>query len=108
MKEMATTDAAIAERVQLADYRQLEELYHVASDPDCLHNLIEHPAHQQAAEQLRGTLAEWMQRTADPLAQVFSQRHEPQLVADYMTQVQAEADLRRAGKRGQRKAKEED
>ncbi len=46
MKELAQTNAAIAARLDLFDHRVVEEFYDVASDPDCLTNLIGDPAHQ--------------------------------------------------------------
>ena len=102
MKQLAASDPAIAARLQVADYRQLEELYHVASDPDCLENLIDHPEHTTTAEQLRGQLAEWMQTTGDPLAEVLAHRQQPQLIAQFMSHTQAEADQRRSSSRGKR------
>jgi N-sulfoglucosamine sulfohydrolase len=104
MKQLAASDPAIAERLKLADYRVLEELYHVASDPDCLHNLIADGAHQSAANSLRTQLSQWMEQTHDPMLAVFSHRDSPEFLAAFMKQQQGEADQRRAGQAGKKKA----
>jgi N-sulfoglucosamine sulfohydrolase len=98
MQVLAKTDSQIAERLRLADFRVLEELYHVASDPDCLVNLIDDPKHTQAADALRRQLAQWMETTHDSMAAVFSRRDSPEYLASYMHDVQAEADQRRKPK----------
>ncbi len=103
MKRLAQDNPQIAARLELADHRVLEELYHVASDPDCLHNLIGDPAHTEVLTTLRSRLAAWMEQTKDPLRSVFDQRDSSEALAAYMTRVQAQADARRAKSRNKRK-----
>ena len=98
MKEMAKTDEQVAARVELMDHRVVEELYHVASDRDCLHNLIGDPEHAEAANQLRELLRSHLVESKDPIADIFGDRDSPEVLAGYMQAVQAEADARRAKK----------
>jgi N-sulfoglucosamine sulfohydrolase len=104
MKQLANSDPAIAERVKLADYRVVEELYHVATDPDCLHNLITDSAHQQAADMLRADLSKWMEQTGDPMLEVLDQRASAEFLTAFMKQQQGAADERRAGAPAKKKA----
>ena len=99
MKELAKSDPIVAARIEVMDHRTVEELYHVASDPDCMVNLILDPAHQAIAESLRDRLLGELQRTGDPIAPLLLQRDAPEVLARYMQRVQAEADARRATKR---------
>lgn len=102
MKVLAQNDPAIAARIAVMDHRSVEELYHVASDPDCLVDLIDDPAHHSTAQSLRDRLFGELQRTGDPIAPLLLQRESPEALANYMQRVQAEADARRASKRPKR------
>ena len=95
MKSLASGDAAIATRVAVMEHRSVEELYDIASDPDCLVNLIDSPKHQKAAEELRVQLLQEMQRTGDPLAAILPQRDDPLALQQFMDEAQAEADERK-------------
>jgi arylsulfatase A-like enzyme len=44
---------------------QLDELYHLETDPYELHNLIDDPAHQSALIDMRQRLREWQEQTGD-------------------------------------------
>lgn len=76
MNEAAKTDPAIQARVDLFRYRVLEELYDLKSDPDCLHNLIDDPAHAETRAELQEKLVGQMQKTADPMLAAFENRHD--------------------------------
>lgn len=104
MQQLAKDDPAMAERLRIMDHRDLEELYHVASDPDCLHNLITDPAHAVPLRALRTQLSDHLKRTDDPLDPVFANRDDAQLRASYMEQVQHVSDQRRAARRQNKKA----
>ncbi|MCA9126944.1 MAG: sulfatase [Planctomycetales bacterium] len=105
MKELAATDTAIAKRVDIADFRTIEELYDVQADPDCLNNLLGDQRFDEVANRLRNQLMEQMLKTADPLADALQHRHDRVWLSDFMSRVQAEADSRRASKgKGQRDA----
>lgn len=85
----AAGDAAIAARVRSFAYREMEELYDTAADPDCLQNLIADPAHAAAAASLRGELRAWMEQTGDVALGAFDGRHDPAILATFMAQQDA-------------------
>ncbi|RMF41416.1 MAG: heparan N-sulfatase, partial [Planctomycetota bacterium] len=103
MRQLAAHDPVIAARVELMQHRVLEELYDVARDPDCLHNLIDDPEHAEIADRLRAQLLSAMEASADPIADLLRHKDDVQLREAYMQRVQAEADARR-GRRRQSKA----
>jgi len=57
-----------------------EELYDLEKDPDCLHNLVDSPQHQEVLQRYRRTLRDWMVRTGDPLLGAFDHRDDRQVV----------------------------
>ena len=69
---LAKQDKRLAKRLDLYKHRVPEELYDVANDPDCLHNLIAESRHQAALPSLRSELEGWMKRTKDPMLAVYS------------------------------------
>jgi N-sulfoglucosamine sulfohydrolase len=111
MRELAATDAAIAARHKLYQYRVVEELYDVEHDPDCLKNLIDDPAYVGQRDQLRHDLEAWMVKTGDPMLKVFRHRDDPAFREAYVAAQEREADARRAedgkakGKKGKGKGK---
>jgi N-sulfoglucosamine sulfohydrolase len=100
--DLAKNDAALAKRLDLFDHREVEELYEVKNDPDCLKNLIDDTAHSGDLDRLRSQLETWMADTADPMLPVFRNRNDPAARAAYMSQVEKEAAQR--GGRAARKA----
>ena len=74
MARLAKTDPVLAARHDLFLYRVPEELYDVANDPDCLENLIDAPAHQEALAELRDRLEAWMVDTNDPAVKEFHEQ----------------------------------
>lgn len=102
MKVLATTDSDIAKRLNVADFRSLEELYDVKSDPDCLNNLVNRPGMKDVVKRLQGQLLYHMQKTGDPVAEVLAHKKDADFVARYMERVQKEADQRRSAKRKSR------
>lgn len=103
MAELAKTDSAIAARHTLYQFRVPEELYDIEQDPNCLHNLIDSPAHRDERAQLCRTLEQWMVQTSDPMLDVFRNRGDADYREAYVAAQEKEADARRAG--GQPKAK---
>jgi N-sulfoglucosamine sulfohydrolase len=87
MVEAAQADPDIAQRVAMFRYRALEEFYDLASDPDCLHNLVEGPAHRNELEELRAELHAWMERTHDPLLPAFENRRSPEKLRAALVEV---------------------
>jgi N-sulfoglucosamine sulfohydrolase len=110
-RELAQSDAALAARHKLYQFRVVEELYDVENDPDCLHNLIGDAKRASERDGLRSTLDQWMVTTGDPMLEVFRKRDDPAFREAYVRGQEREADERRAGegkkgdKKGKRKAK---
>jgi N-sulfoglucosamine sulfohydrolase len=71
MEKAATTDEAIAARVELFRHRILEEFYDLEKDPDCLNNLIDNPEYKIEIESFKKQLKENMQSTNDPMLNAF-------------------------------------
>jgi len=84
MLALAAKDEQLARRLHLLNYREVEELYDVSADPDCLVNLAQDPAYSAVLRRLRGELEQWMQRTADPALGAFQHRDDPQFLSRYM------------------------
>ncbi|QEC51153.1 putative sulfatase [Anseongella ginsenosidimutans] len=60
-------DPRYAEYFRLATAkRPAEELYDIAADPACLHNLAESPRHDSVLHNLRGRLGAYLMQTLDP------------------------------------------
>ena len=103
MKEMAKADPKIAAHVDLIEHRVPEEAYDVASDPDARRNLIDDPSSQDEIDRLRAALESWMERTGDPMLDVFRHRDDPAAREAYMAGQEKEAAQHR--KAGRKKAK---
>lgn len=111
MAELARTDKALAARYDLYQHRVPEELYDVANDPDCLHNLIEDPARRDELNRLRAILEDWMVKTGDHALEAFQKRDDPTVREAYVQAKEREAEERRkqknaAKRRGQAKGQE--
>jgi len=98
MAALAETDKLIADRHRLYQHRVVEELYDMESDPDCLVNLIDAPAHQQELARLREALEAWMVETGDHMLDAFRNRDDPVAREAYVQQKEGEADERRKQK----------
>jgi len=97
---LAKQDKRLAKRLDLYKHRVPEELYDVANDPDCLHNLIAEPGHQAALTSLRSELEGWMKRTKDPMLAVFQKRNDAAYREAYVQKEEEEALERRKQRRG--------
>ena len=71
MQRAAEQDQSIAARVRLFLYRVPEELYDAEKDPDALHNLIDHPDHQDEVRKYRQVMLRQMEATKDPETEGF-------------------------------------
>ena len=98
--DLAKQDNRLAKRLDLYKHRVPEELYDVANDPDCLHNLIAEPGHQAALPSLRSELEGWMKRTKDPMLAVFQKRNDAAYREAYVQKEEEEALERRKQRRG--------
>ena len=74
MEAASKTDEAISKRVDLFRYRELEELFDLEKDPDCLVNLARNPEYKELKIKLSIKLYDWMQETNDPLLPAFRNR----------------------------------
>ena len=95
MQAAARTDADIAARVKLFQYRVLEEFYDFEKDPDALHNLIDDPRYRSEVERLRNELLRWMERTGDPAVVALKGRTSPEVLRKFMAEQDARAKLKR-------------
>ena len=102
---LAKQDKRLAKRLDLYKHRVPDELYDVANDPDCLHNLIAEPGHQAALPSLRSELEGWMKRTKDPMLAVFQKRNDVAYREAYVRKEEEEALERRKQRRGKQRSK---
>lgn len=96
MKALAPTNPEIAARLDLFDHRVPEELYRYATDPDARTNLVHSDEHSDEYERLTKALETWMEKTGDPMLEVFRGRADPKVREAYMAQVEADAAARRS------------
>ena len=102
MAALAKSDEHLAKRLALYKYRVPEELYDAVADPDCLHNLIDSKAHQEALGQLRKQLQRWMRKTDDPLLAVFKRRDNAEYRESAVQAQEREAMARRTKRKKRR------
>lgn len=74
MREAASQDHSIAERVDLLRFRVEEELYDFVGDPNGLNSLIDDPKFLQKKKELKELLVKEMKRSKDPLLNEFKDR----------------------------------
>lgn len=99
MVQLAPTDPAIAARLQLFDYRTVEEFYDVVNDRDATKNLVDDPRYAKELDRHRNILEKWMVKTSDHCIEAFRNRHDPQAMEKYMRRLEAESQQRRAKRR---------
>lgn len=73
MREAATNDSKIADRVQHFVYRTKEEFYDYAKDPAALHNLIDDPAYADEIGRFRKLMREEMKSSGDYLLKQYDE-----------------------------------
>jgi len=98
MQKLAMTDKAIAARLKLFQHGVPEEFYDYKNDPDALNNLIDDPKYSRQLAEHRAAMRNFMQRTNDPILEVFDQRDDATVRSAYVDRVQADADARRKSK----------
>lgn len=103
MKVLAESDSKVKARLDLFEHRVKEELYDVSKDPDCLHNLIDHPEYQNELSKLRKHLENWMVEAEDDALEAFIKRQDQEVLNQYVNKLQAESDATRSKKRKQKK-----
>ncbi|MDV6029230.1 MAG: sulfatase [Phycisphaera sp. RhM] len=100
MVKLAPTDPQIAARLELFQHGVLEEFYDYENDPDALVNLIDNPEYADELAKHRAAMRRFMADSNDHALPAFDNRDNKQLVSAYVDKVQAEADARRANRRG--------
>jgi N-sulfoglucosamine sulfohydrolase len=104
MVKRAANETDVATRLALFDHRVVEELYDVQNDPDCLANLIGHPARAATLEQLRTKLTQTLTKLEDPVAPLLQSIDDQQLRHSFM----AKEDQRTAAKTKKNSRKAQD
>lgn len=84
MQQAGEGNTEIADRVNLFQYRVVEELYDFEKDPDALHNLVDDPECRGELNRLRGELEEWMVEYGDLALDAFRNRESPAALAEFM------------------------
>lgn len=102
LKALAPGNPHLAARLDVMEHREVEELYDVAKDPDCLKNLVNDPKHTDALKKMRTLLETYMVDSNDHALAPFRKRDDPAALAAYMEKVQGASDARR-GKRKKKK-----
>ena len=102
----AATEPDIAARLELFDHRVLEELYDIASDPDCLVNRIDDSAWQSTAVKLRRQLATSLTELQDPVAPLLADVENRLMREDYMRREDARAERAKAARRRRQSAQQ--
>lgn len=102
MLKLAPKDPYLAARLDMMLYREVEELYDVERDPDCLRNLVELPNHAATLRTMQGRMQEYMENSKDHALEPFLKRKDRAALAAYMTKVQGESDARRANRRNKK------
>jgi N-sulfoglucosamine sulfohydrolase len=105
MNKAAQTNPAIQARVDLFRYRVAEEFYNLKNDPDCLHNLIDTPAHAESVKSLQDRLVAQMKKTEDPMLAAFLNRHDRAKVDEVLVATYGPRKDERPGARRQKSRK---
>ncbi len=100
MQAAAKTDPKIAARVKLFQYREVEEFYDFANDPDALYNLSENPKYKKELDKMRNELLNWMELTDDPALEALENHSLQEALKKFMAEQDA-----RSGKKKIKKKK---
>jgi N-sulfoglucosamine sulfohydrolase len=84
MQEAGESDAEIAERVKMFQYRVVEELYDFENDPDAMHNLADNPNFQDELNRLREEMENWLAAHDDLALDAFINRGSKEALAAFM------------------------
>lgn len=96
MVREAPANPAIRARLDYYLAPPVEELCHLASDPDCLVNRVADPAHAAVLAELRAATRAQMVRTGDYLLEAFDNRADRDALRDFMRRQRAAAQDRAA------------
>ena len=102
MQHAAPNDPFVAVRLSTFVYREREEFFDYAADPDALRNLIDDPKYADQIARHRAAMVGFMTRTHDHILNVFKNRDDEETVQAYMAKVESESAERRKKKRAQK------
>jgi N-sulfoglucosamine sulfohydrolase len=91
---LAKTDASLAKRLEIYQHRVVEEMYDVAKDPACLHNLINEKKYEAVIEQQRQRLLAWMEKTNDHMLPMYRNRKDADAREAYVVAMEAASSAR--------------
>ena len=91
IKELAKTDSELAKRYNHLVYRELEELYDLEKDPNCLNNLAQNPEYLNQLKQMRMKLTQHMTKINDYALEAMENRQSPEKLAHFMEKQDAES-----------------
>ena len=104
LRELAAENAFLARRLKQFDHRELQELYDVKNDPNCLTNLMGYTEHRDTLSGLRATLASDLQKIGDPVAPLLAADPSSEKIVDFMAEQDQRA-LERQKKRRESRSK---
>ncbi len=93
MVDEGLTNPEVQARVDLYNYRVLEEFYDLDNDPYELDNKIDDPAYASVISGLKADMKEWMIKVNDPAMAAFVNMGDQAYLENWMGQQQAEADI---------------
>ena len=93
MKAEGENDSAIEKRVNLFEYRVVEELYDFKNDPDAKVNLISNPKYREELAKLQDSLEAWMIEHKDLALEAFRNRHSKEALAKFMEEQKAHREI---------------
>jgi N-sulfoglucosamine sulfohydrolase len=103
MQAAAKTNPKIAGRVKMFQYREVEEFYDFANDPDALNNLSNNPKYKKELDKMRKELLNWMKQTNDPALEAFENRNSSEALKKFMTEQDAKSGKKKKIKKKKQK-----
>jgi N-sulfoglucosamine sulfohydrolase len=99
MQEAAKTDSEMAAHVRNLEFRTVEEFYDLRADPSNLVNLLGAGrgekgltnANKEKLDDLRAKLRAWMVQVGDPALPAFDNRHQPEILEQFLQDYRAQA-----------------
>ena len=95
MNRLAKSDKFWKQRLNMLNFRVPEELYNYDKDPDALDNLITKKEYETKLNELRNVMAEFMEKSRDPLLKLFENRDDPKAISAHLEKVTKESQERR-------------
>jgi hypothetical protein len=104
MQAAAKTNPKIAVRVKLFQYRDVEEFYDFANDPDALHNLSKNPKYKKELDKMRKELLNWMERTNDSAFEALENHNSQEALKKFMAEQDAKSGKKKIKKKRAKKS----